>query len=132
MKTIFEKIRDREIPAKFLYETDHVMAILDISQATKGHTLVIPKHPYPDLEHTPVDVLTHLMKATLHVVSILNQSFNPVGYNYISNQSEVSGQTVMHMHVHIIPRYQAGEIDLHFKPTQLNVEEVFQSIKPFM
>ena len=132
MKTIFEKIRDREIPAKFLYETDLVMAILDISQATKGHTLVIPKHPYPDLEHTPVDVLTHIMKATLQVVSILNQAFSPVGYNYLSNQNEVSGQTVMHMHVHVIPRYEAGEIDLHFKPTPFNLVDVFNSIKPFI
>jgi len=132
MKTIFEKIRDREIPAKFLYETDLVMAILDISQATKGHTLVIPKHPYKDLEHTPVDVLTHIMKATLQVVSILNQAFSPVGYNYLSNQSEISGQTVMHMHVHVIPRYEDGEIDVHFKPTTFNVDDVFKSIKPFI
>jgi histidine triad (HIT) family protein len=132
MKTIFEKIRDREIPAKFLFETEHTMAILDIGQATKGHTLVITKMPFENLEATPLDVLYDIMASTKRAVSILNKAFNPLGYNYLSNQHSVSGQTVMHMHMHIIPRYKETDIEIHFKKTNYDLLEVFDSVTPFI
>lgn len=125
MKTIFEKIRDREIPAYFLYESDRVMAFLDISQATKGHTLVVPKFPYKNLFETPSDVIAEIFEVSKKVILKIDETFSPKGYNYLSNQEEIAGQTVFHAHLHIIPRYDASDIDIVFKASELSVLDTY-------
>ena len=125
MKTIFEKIRDREIPAYFLYESDRVMAFLDISQATKGHTLVVPKFPYKNLFETPSDLIAEIFEVSKKVILKIDETFSPKGYNYLSNQEEIAGQTVFHAHLHIIPRYDASDIDIVFKASELPVLDTY-------
>ena len=132
MKTIFERIRDLEIPTQFLYESETVMAFLDISQATKGHTLIVSKHAYENIYETPLEVISEMFRVSKIVVAALNKSFNPLGYNYLSNQGSVSGQSVFHVHLHVIPRYDENDIDLHFHKTDIQTKDVFQVLKPFI
>jgi histidine triad (HIT) family protein len=132
MKSIFERIRDLEIPTQFLYESETVMAFLDISQATKGHTLIVSKHAYKNIHETPLDVISEMFRVSKIVVEALNKSFNPLGYNYLSNQGSVSGQSIFHVHLHVIPRYDEKDIDLHFHKTTINSKDVFAALKPFI
>ena len=105
MKDIFCKIIDGEIPSTRVYEDDDVLAILDISQTTRGHTLVMPKQHYESLLSCPKEVLTKVMLVAQRIgqaeVSILGAK----GVNYLANCGEAAGQTVPHFHVHVIPRY---------------------------
>lgn len=109
MKDIFCKIIDGEIPSTRVYEDDDVLAILDISQITRGHTLVMPKQHYDSLLSCPKEILTKVMLIAQRIgqaeVSILGAK----GVNYLANCGEAAGQTVPHFHVHVIPRYVAGE-----------------------
>ncbi|OHE46388.1 MAG: diadenosine tetraphosphate hydrolase [Tenericutes bacterium GWF2_38_8] len=115
MPTIFSKIIAREIPAHIVYEDELVIAFLDISQATKGHTLVVPKAEYSDIFDVPEDVLLHVMRVAQKVSKAISIAFQPEGMNILSNNGAVAGQTVFHFHLHLIPRYQREEIKISLK-----------------
>ncbi|MGM0826732.1 MAG: HIT family protein [Bacillota bacterium] len=106
---IFCKIIDGEIPAMKVYEDEHVLAFLDISQVTKGHTLLIPKvHKENIYELTP-DIASHLFSVAPKIAESIKAEFNPVGMNLLSNAGEAAGQSVFHFHMHFIPRYGQGD-----------------------
>ncbi len=112
--TIFEKIIEREIPAYIIYEDDDVISFLDISQATPGHTLVVPKKPYPNIYEMPEDLLAKTMKVAQKIALALKVSLNPDGLNILNNTNEVAGQTVFHFHIHLIPRYDKSDVTFKF------------------
>jgi diadenosine tetraphosphate (Ap4A) HIT family hydrolase len=91
---------------RIIYEDSTWIAILDGYPVTKGHTLLIPKRhctTYFDLNFVESDSLA----ATINVVkAILDSKYKPNGYNIGCNCGEAAGQTVMHCHIHIIPRYE--------------------------
>ncbi|MGM0863992.1 MAG: HIT family protein [Bacillota bacterium] len=106
---IFCKIIDGEIPAMKVYEDEHVLAFLDISQVTKGHTLLIPKvHKENIYELTP-DIASHLFSVAPKIAESIKAEFNPIGMNLLSNAGEAAGQSVFHFHMHFIPRYGQGD-----------------------
>ena len=109
MKDIFCKIIDGEIPSTRVYEDDDVLAILDISQTTRGHTLVMPKQHYESLLSCPKDVLTKVMLVAQRIGQAEISILGAKGVNYLANCGEAAGQTVPHFHVHVIPRYVGGE-----------------------
>ncbi|MCA1056469.1 HIT family protein [Rossellomorea aquimaris] len=106
---IFCKIIDGEIPSMKVYEDEHVLAFLDISQVTKGHTLLIPKlHKENIYELTP-ETASHLFSVAPKIANALKAEFNPVGLNLLNNTGEQAGQSVFHFHMHFIPRYGQGD-----------------------
>ena len=112
---IFCKIVAGEIPASKVYEDDHFLAFLDISQVTPGHTLVIPKkHARNLLEMTP-DETAYLFNIVSRVTKKVESATQPQGMNIISNMEEIAGQSVFHTHVHILPRYsQEDDLKIDF------------------
>lgn len=102
---LFCKIVNHDIPSKIIYENDSVIGILDISQTTKGHTLIIPKMHVENILECPTDVLNEVFNAVSLVGNHLVKALNADGMNVLSNVNEVAGQTIMHFHVHLIPRY---------------------------
>jgi len=111
--TIFEKIIQREIPAHIVYEDNLAIAFLDISQISKGHTLVVPKKSYPNLLSMPDDLLQHLIVVAKKVAHAIEKTFKPEGFNLLNNNGEIAGQTVFHFHIHVVPRYSKDE--LHYQ-----------------
>ena len=109
------KIVAGEIPASKVYEDDHFLAFLDISQVTQGHTLVIPKkHARNLLEMTP-DETAALFNIVSRVTKKVESATQPQGMNIISNMEEIAGQSVFHTHVHILPRYsQEDDLKIDF------------------
>ncbi|MEH7180813.1 HIT family protein [Neobacillus vireti] len=106
---IFCKIVTGDIPAAKVFENEHVLAFLDISQVTKGHTLVIPKvHKENVFELTP-DIAKNLFEAVPAIANALKKEYHPLGLNLVNNNGEAAGQTVYHFHMHLIPRYGQGD-----------------------
>lgn len=102
---IFCKIIKGEIPSAKVYEDDDVLAILDISQVTHGHTLVISKQHYDNFLATPKEVMHKVMDVAQRIGQVEISVLGAKGVNILTNVGEEAGQTIMHYHVHIIPRY---------------------------
>ncbi|MFX1365154.1 MAG: HIT family protein [Promethearchaeota archaeon] len=101
---IFCKIVEKEIPSKIVFENDLSIAFLDIAPISKGHTIVIPKNHYSNLEDIPNNELTELYKIVKLIGIRIHQKLNIDGYNILQNNFKAAGQVVNHFHVHIIPR----------------------------
>lgn len=102
---IFCDIINGTIPSYKVYEDDHVLAFLDLSQVTKGHTLVVPKKHFDNFLMCEEETLLHVMSIAKKLGNHIMTQTNAEGMNMLSNVHEVAGQSVMHFHVHLIPRY---------------------------
>ena len=102
MDCIFCKIVSKEIPAKILYEDDDTISFLDAFPITKGHTLVIPKKHFPQIQDMPENVNQKLFD-TVHKIIPKTDSVKGSTLVLIHNGKE-SGQEIMHVHIHLIPR----------------------------
>lgn len=102
MSTIFQKIIDREIPAEILYEDEQALAFRDISPQAPVHVLVIPKKPIAQIEHMTAEdgpLIGHLIKTATKIAKELELED---GYRLVINNGEQGGQTVFHLHVHLL------------------------------
>ena len=102
MDCIFCKIISKEIPAKILYEDDDTISFLDAFPVAKGHTLVIPKSHHAKIQDLPFDVNQKLFD-TVHKIIPKTDSVKGSTLVLIHNGKE-SGQEIMHVHIHLIPR----------------------------
>lgn len=121
---VFCKIINGEIPSYKIYETDTVMAFLDISQNTKGHTLVIPKKHIESIFDLDEQTGRDLFEAVIKTTNILKNKLGFKDVNLLNNNGSLAGQVVNHYHIHIIPRY--GNDECYFKesPHEPNFEEL--------
>lgn len=102
MTTLFEKIINREIPADILYEDEYCMAFKDISPQAPLHALLIPKKCIPKLSYSQIsdqELLGHLM---LKAGEIASQEGYEDCFRVVINNGEEVGQTVFHLHLHIL------------------------------
>ena len=127
---IFCEIISGNIPSSKVYEDENVLAILDISQTTKGHTLVMPKKHYENFLEMPEEEYENLMGITQKLSRHILQKLDAKGCNILINTNEVAGQTVMHAHVHIIPRYdESDSISFDFSQNDYDLQEILDTIK---
>ncbi len=106
---VFCSIINHEIPSKVVYEDDQVLAILDISQVTKGHTLVMPKKHVDNLLECDDETAAHLIQVVKRLAKQIQDRTGALGINILNNNGEAAGQTVNHLHFHIIPRYSEND-----------------------
>lgn len=101
--TLFQKIIDREIPARIIYEDDRALAFHDINPQAPFHALVIPKKPITSLASAaPEDasVLGHLLLVAAQVAR--DEGLEPGGYRVVTNIGADAGQSVFHLHLHVL------------------------------
>ena len=101
-KTLFEKIIAREISAQIVFENDLVLAFRDINPAAPTHVLIVPKQPIPRIAEATADdqkLLGHLL---LKAAEVAKQLDLPNGYRLVINNGADGGETVPHLHVHIL------------------------------
>lgn len=110
---IFAKILRGEIPAHRVYENDDVLAFMDAMPQSNGHTLVIPKKPSRNLLDASPETLSSLMTAVQHVAKAAKQAFEADGITIMQFNEPAAGQTVYHLHFHIIPRYEGVALKPH-------------------
>ncbi|MBP3275079.1 MAG: HIT family protein [Butyrivibrio sp.] len=123
---IFCKIANGEIPSNTIYEDDKFRVILDNGPATKGHALVIPKEHYANLFEMPQDLLADAAVVAKKVASNIKDKLSCDGLNLVQNNGETAGQTVMHFHLHIIPRYENDGQHILWNPTSPSAEELVE------
>lgn len=101
--TIFQRIIDREIPADIVYEDERVLAFRDINPQAPVHVLVIPKHPYTGVAEAVENdegLWGHLLVVAAEVAR--REGIDQSGYRLVINQGGHGGQTVHHIHVHVL------------------------------
>ena len=111
---IFCAIADGEIPSFKIYEDDAFLAYLDISPFAEGHTLVIPKCHFTGLLDAPEATLSGLIACVKKVAALLKEKLPCDGFNILQNNGAAAGQTVPHIHFHIVPRRNAPGSELAF------------------
>ena len=104
MDCVFCKIIAGQIPAAKVYEDDRAVAFLDINPINPGHTLVVPKAHYADLLSTPPDLAAHLMTVVQRVAAAVRAAVGGQDFNLGLNHGAGAGQSVGHVHLHIMPR----------------------------
>lgn len=116
MTTIFDKILDGEISAYTIYEDEQTLVFLDIYPAAKGHILVIPKNErVPSLADLSPKAAAALIHTTQKMNKLLKERLDCDGVNHLLADGSASGQEVMHVHMHLIPRYKNDKLHIHEK-----------------
>lgn len=131
-KDVFCQIIDGTIPCYKLYEDEDVLAFLDISQVTKGHSLVISKKHFDNFLSTPQEIMHKVMDVAQRIGQVQIKMLGAKGVNILSNCYEAAGQSVMHFHVHVIPRYEEEEglvIEMKKGQGNLNLPALQDKIK---
>ena len=126
--SLFSKIVTGEIPAKIVYEDETFLAFLDISQATPGHTLIIPKIATDSALSASPELVAAINVKAVEIAKMLQTKLDCKGFNFLSNANAAAGQTVFHYHIHIIPRYVESELKHVFTPHNQTLEEIFAKI----
>ncbi|MCI6357833.1 MAG: HIT family protein [Erysipelotrichaceae bacterium] len=134
---VFCKIISGEIPCAKIYEDDDVLAFLDISQTTKGHALVVSKKHYDNFLATPKEIMHKVMDVAQTIGQSQIRNLKASGVNILTNCYAAAGQTVMHFHVHVIPRYKNSDgLVIEFKENkllgELSLPQIADSIKKNM
>ena len=103
---IFCKIAAGEIPSRKIYEDKDLIAIMDLSPTSKGHSLIIPKEHYTNIYDIDEEIAGKVMKTAKKLATKMTVALNCDGFNLLQNNGETAGQTMFHFHMHLIPRYQ--------------------------
>ena len=113
---VFCAIAAGEIPCFKVFEDDFALAYLDINPFSEGHTLVIPKAHTTGLLDTPEETLAALLARVKKVAAHLKTALGCDGFHILQNNGEAAGQTVRHIHFHIVPRREGDPIEFANRP----------------
>lgn len=121
---IFCKIANGEIPSRTVYEDEDFRAILDLGPATPGHTLILPKEHADGLADLPDNIAAKVLPVAKKIATRLKEKLSCDGLNLVQNNGATAGQTVMHFHLHLIPRYENDGQKILWNPTEPTAEEL--------
>ncbi len=110
---IFAKILRGEIPSTRVYETDDVIAFMDVMPQGTGHTLVVPKAPSRNLLDAKPETLANAVQVVQKIAQAVKTAFNADGVTVMQFNEPASGQTVYHLHFHVIPRFEGVALKPH-------------------
>lgn len=119
----FCEIVQRDDPdAREVYRDRHVVAFFPHNPATLGHTLVIPRIHVPDIWTLDRSTAEQLADATTRLAAAVKRAVNPDGLNVIQSNGSAASQTVFHLHIHLVPRWEGDPIG-HIWPPESNYSE---------
>ena len=110
---IFARIVRGEIPCHKVYEDADTLAFMDIMPQAEGHTLVVPKIAGEDIHSTPPESLAAAIRTAQLVARAVKQVFAPPGVMVAQLNGQAAGQSVFHLHFHVIPRYAGKDLGIH-------------------
>jgi histidine triad (HIT) family protein len=125
-RCIFCKIAHGQIPSAVIVQTDDAVAFLDINPVNPGHTLLIPKAHFVHLSEVPDAIAAHAGSLLPRLCRAVAAATGSHGLNVIVNNGQAAGQTVDHCHWHIIPRFQADEVNWPWPHSQYSGDELSQ------
>ncbi|BBF44673.1 bis(5'-nucleosyl)-tetraphosphatase (asymmetrical) [Lachnospiraceae bacterium KM106-2] len=115
---IFCKIANGEIPSATIYEDNDFRVIMDINPASKGHAIILPKTHAANIFEVPEDVASKIFVVAKKVATAMKEVLNCDGVNVLQNNGEIAGQTVFHLHMHVIPRYEGDQVKIKWSPAK--------------
>jgi histidine triad (HIT) family protein len=121
---IFCKIVAGELPATIIDEDERTISFMDISPATRGHALVIPREHSPDLLSVEREDLTAVALAAQRLAGRMKERLGADGVNLLNSCGAVAFQTVFHFHMHVIPRYEGDSLRLPWVPATGDAQEI--------
>ncbi len=110
---IFARIVRGEIPCHKVYEDADTLAFLDIMPQAEGHTLVVPKLAGEDIFTTPAESLAATIRTAQKVAQAVKKAFSPPGIMIAQLNGAAAGQSVFHLHIHVIPRHAGKDLGIH-------------------
>jgi histidine triad (HIT) family protein len=111
---IFCKIISGEIPSFKIYENDDSFAFMDINPASEGHALVIPKEHAMNVHSISDTAIAATVKTAKKVAAAVDKTLNPEGLNLVQCNGPAAAQSVMHFHMHVLPRANGDELKLNW------------------
>lgn len=123
---IFCKIANGDIPSATVYEDDEFRVILDLGPMAKGHALILPKSHYKDICEAEESVASKLFPLAAKIGAAAKKGLGAGGFNVLQNNGACAGQTIAHLHVHVIPRYEDGASSITWEPGKADAEELAQ------
>ena len=121
---VFCAIVAGEAPAQIVDSDEHTIAFMDISPATRGHALVIPREHHADLMEMPAAELGHALVAAQRLAQKLKGTLEPAGINVLNCCGSAAWQTVFHFHLHVVPRYEDDPLELPWVPSPGDQDEI--------
>jgi histidine triad (HIT) family protein len=121
---IFCKIIAGDLPGQIVDQDERTVAFMDISPATRGHALVVPRRHARDLLEIEPDELAATMLAAQRLARRIHERLGADGVNLLNSCGRAAWQTVFHFHVHVIPRYADDPLRLPWVPAQGDAEEI--------
>jgi len=130
----FCEIVGRDDPdAREVYRDEFTVAFFPTEPAVLGHTMVIPRAHVPDIWHLEESQAEHLSVTTLRIAGAIRDSLHPDGLNVIQSNGEAASQTVMHVHVHLVPRTTADRIGRIWPPesdfTEAQKDDAWETLR---
>jgi histidine triad (HIT) family protein len=129
---IFCKIVAGQIPCFKLLEDDNTIAFMDINPVNPGHALAVAKGHWPTVDVIPPDVLAAVAQTAQKVAKAVVKELQPNGVNLLQANGAGAGQTVPHLHIHIMPRRAGDAVSLNWEPKpgdMKEIEEIYKRIK---
>jgi histidine triad (HIT) family protein len=123
---IFCKIAAGDLPAEIVQEDEHTVAFMDINPWTRGHALVIPRNHSRNVYDAPDEDLEHATTAAKRLALRMRESLGCDGINLLNSSEPAAWQTVFHLHLHVIPRYDDDPLRLPGQPRQPEEGELAQ------
>ena len=112
-ENIFAKIIKGEADCVKILENDYILSFMDVMPQTPGHTLVIPKYCTENIFDLPEEYFIHLMDAKQKIAKAIKKAYAPTGVMIMQLNGKEAGQTVFHLHFHIIPRKEGLNYKFH-------------------
>lgn len=129
---IFCRIANGEIPSVTVCEDSDFRVILDLGPASRGHALILPKEHFKDICDADEKVAAKILPLAARIGSAMKAGLGADGFNVVQNNGTAAGQTVFHLHVHVIPRYEGGPGMVTWAPgeaEQAELEETARMLK---
>lgn len=130
---IFCKILADEIPSAVVYEDELFRAILDVNPAARGHVIILPKNHAANLFELPDEEASQILIVAKKIAAAMMKTYHCDGINILQNNGEAAGQTVFHLHVHVIPRFEGDtdHINIGWRPgeTPEDLQAIADEIK---
>lgn len=111
---VFCKIIAGDIPCFKVYEDEHTLAFMDINPANRGHALAIPRKHEPDLMDSTDETLAVTIAAARRVARAVQAAVEPDGINLVQANGPGAAQSVFHLHLHVIPRFEGDDLKLNW------------------
>ncbi|NLP17149.1 MAG: HIT domain-containing protein [Clostridiales bacterium] len=126
---IFCKIISGDIPSSVLYEDEDFKVIMDISPASRGHAIILTKKHFENLYEIDDEVAKKVLVVAKKVAKAMKKELNCDGLNLLQNNGEDAGQSVFHIHFHLIPRYKGDSVKLKWVPGEYKNGEAMELAK---